>query len=340
MSADKPVPDVSIIVPLYNAEAHLQKCVESIRAQTFSNFEIILVNDGSTDGSARICGEYTALDPRISVIHKENGGIASALNAGLCAVRGRAISFIDSDDYIESGFVEKMYAALISRAAFCICGHHLVTKDGGRFGTSIPRNECVSAAALLDNYSSTRFRFDTYWPKMFLTDFVRSRSLSFFVDNTKSSNDTRFMFSCLFAARDSGLSVVYLDEALYNYYIHENSITHSDWSAEKTRLFFQSECSTFEWAAEHTAYRSIVTMCLRLLVEYSRFAGHHAVIKPELLRFLASAARKSKNPLVAGILVAARVLPHRLLAALETIYHRGKSSVELNDIGQTTRISP
>jgi len=92
-------PLISVIVPVYNVQQYLRQCVDSIIGQTYSDLEIILVDDGSTDGSGRICDEYARQDARVSVIHKENGGLSSARNAGIELARGERVLFIDSDDY-------------------------------------------------------------------------------------------------------------------------------------------------------------------------------------------------------------------------------------------------
>ncbi len=98
-------PTVSIIVPVYKTEAYLEKCVESIRSQSFSDWELLLVDDGSPDGSGALCDLLAGRDARIRVIHKENGGVSSARNAGLKAAAGSFVSFIDSDDWIEPGMI-------------------------------------------------------------------------------------------------------------------------------------------------------------------------------------------------------------------------------------------
>ena len=90
---------VSIIVPVYNVEHYLEECIKSVIEQTYKNIELILVDDGSTDKSGKICDNYSSLDERIIVIHKNNGGLSSARNVGLEAAQGRYIIFIDSDDY-------------------------------------------------------------------------------------------------------------------------------------------------------------------------------------------------------------------------------------------------
>lgn len=99
--------ELSIIVPVYNVESYLPKCIDSILQQTYKNYELILVDDGSTDNSGVICDEYAKRDNRISVIHKQNGGLSSARNAGLDRCLGLYISFIDSDDYIDGDLYTK-----------------------------------------------------------------------------------------------------------------------------------------------------------------------------------------------------------------------------------------
>lgn len=97
---------ISVIIPVYNVEKYIRKCIESIIEQTYNNLEIILVDDGSLDQSGKICDEYCKLDKRIVVIHKDNGGLSSARNAGLEIVTGDYIGFVDSDDYIEKDMYE------------------------------------------------------------------------------------------------------------------------------------------------------------------------------------------------------------------------------------------
>ena len=100
---------ISVIVPVYNVEKFIKRCLDSIINQTMRDLEIILVNDGSTDNSGKICDEYAQLDNRITVIHKENGGLSSARNTGLDVATGEWIAFVDSDDYIEKNMYEVLY---------------------------------------------------------------------------------------------------------------------------------------------------------------------------------------------------------------------------------------
>ena len=101
-------PIVSILIPVYNVENYLDKCLDSVISQTMNNIEIICVNDGSTDHSGEILEKYQKKDKRIIVVNKENGGLPSARNAGLEIARGKYIGFVDADDYINSDMYEKM----------------------------------------------------------------------------------------------------------------------------------------------------------------------------------------------------------------------------------------
>ena len=110
-------PLVSVIVPIYKVEPYLRRCLDSIVKQTYTNLEIILVDDGSPDGCPQICDEYAARDKRIVVIHKDNGGLSDARNAGLDICKGEYISFIDSDDWVANIYIEAMLKATITNNA-------------------------------------------------------------------------------------------------------------------------------------------------------------------------------------------------------------------------------
>lgn len=99
---------VSVVIPVYNVEQYLNECVDSVLDQTYSDYEIILVDDGSTDNSGKLCDDYLSLDNRIKVIHRENGGLSAARNTGMDAATGDYIYFLDSDDYIESVTLERL----------------------------------------------------------------------------------------------------------------------------------------------------------------------------------------------------------------------------------------
>ena len=121
---------ISVIVPVYNVEKYLDKCVESIVNQTYKNLEIILVDDGSTDSCPEICDEWAKKDNRIKVIHKPNGGLSSARNAGMDSMTGSYIQFVDSDDYIKSNMIEVMYGNIIKGDYdVCVCNYSFIDES-------------------------------------------------------------------------------------------------------------------------------------------------------------------------------------------------------------------
>ena len=111
------MPKISIIVPIYNVEKYLDKCVNSILSQTFSDFELILVDDGSPDNCGRMCDDWAQRDSRIVVYHKQNGGISDTRNYGIDRAKGEYLTFIDPDDYIESTYLEYLYIQAMNNAA-------------------------------------------------------------------------------------------------------------------------------------------------------------------------------------------------------------------------------
>lgn len=129
---------ISVIVPIYNVEKYLKKCVDSILRQTYVHLEVILVDDGSPDGCPQMCDEYALRDARVKVVHKRNGGLSDARNAGIDIAKGAYLAFVDSDDFIEKDMLEKLYYSLIKyQADFSLCGLYCVDESGKR----IPEQE-------------------------------------------------------------------------------------------------------------------------------------------------------------------------------------------------------
>ena len=128
---DKEQPLISVIVPVYNVEKYLKKCVNSITSQTYENLEILLVDDGLTDSSGQICNEFEKNDARIKVIHKKNGGLSDARNAGLDRAKGQYYAFIDSDDYIQDNTIEIMLNAVKkNKSEIAICNMIRFLEEG------------------------------------------------------------------------------------------------------------------------------------------------------------------------------------------------------------------
>ena len=136
---------VSVIVPVYNVEQYIRKCIESILNQTYNKMEIILVDDGSTDNSGIICDEYSKRDKRIKVIHKINGGLSDARNAGLDICTGDYIVFVDSDDYIKNNMIEMLHKDILEkRADISVCSYFF-DNDGNIKRKNISTEKFVTA---------------------------------------------------------------------------------------------------------------------------------------------------------------------------------------------------
>lgn len=146
------MPTVSIIVPVYNAEKYLGWCVNSILAQTFRDLEVILVNDGSRDGSLEICRNYEKLDSRVRVIDIPNGGVSNARNTGLAAATGEFVQFVDSDDVVKPGITAALLHAIqLYKADLAICGFSIVEMQGDKAINRIDLStECMGAECVLE----------------------------------------------------------------------------------------------------------------------------------------------------------------------------------------------
>ena len=202
---------ISVIVPVYNSEPFLAACLDSVLAQTHRELEIILVNDGSTDGSGEICDRYAAMDPRIRVVHKENGGVSSARNRGLELATGELISFIDSDDTMEP----EMYEFLVHHmqandADISHCGYKHLVRDEVRLVNDTKKIWVQTTDEALDCFVSGRLFGGGLWNKLFHRELLEGLS---FREDLKNNEDILFNFEAFRRADCS----VFADYPLYNY---------------------------------------------------------------------------------------------------------------------------
>lgn len=131
-------PLISLIIPVYNVEKYFPKCMESVFAQTYSNFEIILVDDGSTDNSGKMCDTYAEQDVRVKVFHKTNGGLSDARNFGVARCSGDLVAFIDSDDFVTNDYLSYLYELMAKYNADVSVARKILVSDG------IEARECLS----------------------------------------------------------------------------------------------------------------------------------------------------------------------------------------------------
>lgn len=225
------MPKLSVIVPVYNTEKYLRECIDSILAQTFTDFELILVDDGSTDGSGAICDEYAAKDPRIQVIHQQNGGVTWARKTGVRNARGMYFGFVDSDDWIHPEmFAQMMRKCVETGADIAICDVYL------EYGT---RTEVIATLAEEGFYNKTNL-CDKIYPTMVMNIHYRRPGIigsscnKIFHKNVVNKVfwqiDDSFVFAedALFsyAAMLESESVYVLHDNLYHYRQHLASATH------------------------------------------------------------------------------------------------------------------
>lgn len=157
---------ISVIVPVYNVEQYLMRCVDSIRRQTYQNIEIILVDDGSPDNCPQMCEEIRQMDTRVRVIHKKNGGLGFARNSGLDAANGSYVTFIDSDDWISDDHIENLYREAKRTAADVVIGSHTLAASDGTF---LPhslglRQEVYEGATIQKEIVLPLIGAETTWP--------------------------------------------------------------------------------------------------------------------------------------------------------------------------------
>ena len=216
---------ISIIVPIYNVENYLRQCLDSIMNQTYQNFECLLINDGSPDNSAEICREYVEKDARFRYFEKENGGLASARNLGIKYSKGKYISFIDSDDWVESDYLEVLHSKIKEyNTDFVISSYKKFDMDEDCFYLHIwdqdyyekiwTSQELLTQLPNLENYDGS---YTVSWGKLF------KRSLFdkiLFNEQRKFGED----FECSFKLYLSMTSCLYIHKALYNYRVHSESM--------------------------------------------------------------------------------------------------------------------
>lgn len=157
------LPLVSVIVPVYNVEQYLHRSIDSLLVQTYKNLEILIIDDGSTDGSAAICDYYASYDARIRVFHKENGGQSDARNMALERMTGDYVTFVDSDDYVASDMIEKFYNAIKTTGAEMVVGGYYVVNHVGEIYDMV----CINIKQMLSGEEVAKNIIQDLYPKNF-----------------------------------------------------------------------------------------------------------------------------------------------------------------------------
>lgn len=215
-------PTVSVIVPVYNVEKHLAKCLDSLVNQTLDNMEIIVVNDSSPDNSQKIIDDYAKKYPQIKPFIKPNGGIADVRNFGLSKVTGEYVGFLDSDDYTSVDMYEKMYnKAKLDHSDVVVSNFNWVSSKEKRLQKEGPYSGGKEMMVHL---------FATLWNKIYKMDFLKKVKIQFPTGN-------RYEDACfLYCLSPNVNKVSFVDEAFVSYVQHETSITHTNNSQVKNMI--------------------------------------------------------------------------------------------------------
>lgn len=229
----KITPLISIISPVYNAEPYIKKCLNSILTQTFQDWELILIDDGSSDRSGIICDEYAAKDSRIVVIHKENGGVSAARQTGLDIAKGEFIIHIDPDDWVESTMLQELYEKAISEDAdVVICDYYVDTNDK----SFVVKQEPSS----LDAKTILKELFQQLHGSCCNKLAKRVYYNKFEIHFPIGLNYCEDLLTWIQMFQHDELRIAYLPRAFYHYVQHTNSITHAYTRATfKARQQFQ-----------------------------------------------------------------------------------------------------
>lgn len=213
------MPTISVIVPVYKVEAYLDRCVKSVLDQTFEDFELILVDDGSPDRCGAMCDEWAKKDNRIRVIHKKNGGLSDARNAGFDIAKAEWITFIDSDDYVHPKMLEALYNGVIEHGVKVSACRYIQTH-----GEDLSYCGRVYASALVPREFYREYNYATVaWGKMYHRDVILPYPVG------RVHEDEYVTYRILFAC--SHIAVV--DIPLYGYFQNTESITRSSWNPKR-----------------------------------------------------------------------------------------------------------
>ena len=221
---------ISVIVPIYKVEKFLPKCIESILNQTYSDFELILVDDGSPDKCPEICDEYAAKDQHIVVIHQKNSGVSAARNAGLKKAKGQYIGFVDPDDFIAPDMYEKMVQAMeTSEAELVVCGYDYYDEE---YHVDEKRKYRINFDEVIDQKELMKRMSDMpptirhgVWNKLFKSSLL---SEIYFMENLHSSEDVMFLTEYINLVNNA----VIVHQPFYKNLVRQGSATHGGLSIE------------------------------------------------------------------------------------------------------------
>ena len=299
---------ISIIVPVYNVEPYLRRCLDSILAQTFADFEVILVDDGSPDDCPAICDEYAEKDRRVRVIHKENGGFSSARNAGMAVAEGKYILFCDSDDYVSSEWCRQLFEQIEKTPNAWVCCD---LERTGEFDSYCFEDFPVLPIEQRTYYQIYLMGVSAYVVnKIYTMEKIQEHSISF-DESWRISEDVDFNLKYLQYCD----SCVFVPQKLYAYVQRQGSIMHKynpDWFAMHLRPFYDriefigkenlpAYCDT--WLYQFLTFFPIALDKRNPASWVKKMAYNQRMLSSKEFQFcLRHASGKNENPIVLRIL--------------------------------------
>lgn len=212
-------PLISVIVPVYNVEKYLKRCIDSILAQTFTDFELLLIDDGSTDNSGEVCDEYVKKDNRIKVFHKINGGVSSSRNLGLDNSKGQYITFVDSDDYVSFAILEILLNKLFEfNADISACCAYRLNKERKEEMNFVKKDDIIYSPNILQQRIFQFRQESAVWNKLYKREVIGNTRFQ-----GKTNEEILFNYKCFLKSN----RIIYTNKKLYYYCNTPNSITSS-----------------------------------------------------------------------------------------------------------------
>ena len=253
---------ITIVVPVYKVENYLHRCIDSILNQTYTDFELVLVDDGSPDNCGKICDEYVEKDMRVFVIHQENGGLSAARNTGINWFyeqnRSDYITFVDSDDWLHPDYLKALINGIAeNNVKISVCNYNRVTTESPHENYVNVEYELTSPEDFLINHS---WQYNYAWGKLYHKDvFVDIR-----YPVGKNFEDTFTTYKALHKCE----KIAYTDLQLYYYLRNEQGISHSPWNS--------SELVIFEAMQEQMQFYKEKRLLKAFEKEFQLFVNHHA----------------------------------------------------------------
>ena len=268
-------PLVSIIVPVYQVKEYHGECVESLLAQTYANLEILLVDDGSTDGSGVLCDEFAAKDSRVRVIHQENRGLSAARNAGLDWVKGEYVAFVDSDDAVLPDFIETLYKLLGKyQADIALCGYvKCRTEDlaGVRNELSSSGKErCMTSTQMLRQWHGKYKKWETVaWNKLYRRSVLEGREDNSAMHFPIGRRHEDVLTSHLFVANATRVAMTMRE--LYLYRIRPGSITDQSIMTEFKEENLRAQRERMAFFKERRYWRAYFNLLVGYVLHWAWF---------------------------------------------------------------------